>query len=511
MVRRYLLCSVAFVILLQNISAQESLGDIARKLKAQKAGAQSTAAAPPAAQSATPAPATDSRSATISAAISYAQSMPDAPAAAPEQEQPVTANMNPDYATDAQATDEYMAAIRQLVQQEKFQELDRIAREARSTKARLPGGFWKIHTFYGGAAAPKGGIRASDAEWIELIAHLEHWTNQDPDSITARVALGEAYDLWGWKARGGGYSDTVSEDGWKTLAERGQKALAVMIEAEKLPEKCPEWFLEMLMLSRTQEWEADRTIALFKTAVEFEPDYYYYYRFQADSLLPKWGGEEGDTARFAEAAADHIGGKNGDMVYFQIASAIVCACSNEAKLNGMSWPRILSGYKAVDEQFGPSMYNLNVMANMAFQAFDLNYSNQLFKQIGEHWSKDTWLSYEKFDNMRHLAWVNLTAMEYKEAIKNAKTPEGQVFAANLGETVNKNYHDKVRECVKAMGDFQGNKFNFMMQLTTGGKVNEIVFPSATVPSACLRPELEKGVFAAPPHGDYWVLVAVDVN
>jgi hypothetical protein len=508
MVRRYLLCSVAFVILLQNISAQESLGDIARKLKAQKAGAQSTAAAPPAAQSATPAPATDSRSAAISAAISYAQSMPDAPAAAPEQEQPITANMNPDFATDAQAIDKYVAAIRQLVQQEKFEELDRIAHEARSTKARFPGGFWKIHTFYEGAAAPERKIHASDEEWTQHIAHLERWTKQYPDSITARVALGKAYDGWGWSARGGGYADTVTDGGWKLLAERGQKALEIMTEADKLPEKCPEWFMEMLTLARTQGWEEEQAIAMLKRAVAFEPDFYYYYRFQADSLLPKWGGNEGDAARFADAIADHIGGKNGDMMYFEIAASINCACSNKSGLNGMAWPRILSGYNAVNEQFGQSMYNVNAMAYMAFQAHDLINSHQLFQQIGENWSKELWLSHERFDNMKHLVWVNTTAAEYKEAIKNAKTPEGQVFAANLEETINKNYQDKFRECVKAS---PGVKFSFMMELTSGGKAHEIVFPSANIPDACLRPELEKGVFAAPPHGDYWVLVAVNVN
>ena len=419
--------------------------------------------------------------------------------------------MNANAATDVRALEKYQAAIRQLVMRGKFQELDRIAHEARSTKARFPGGFWKIHIFYVGASEPEGKLNASDADWIQQIAQLERWTKQYPDSITAHVALAEAYDMWGWKARGGGYSDTVTEDGWKTLAERGQRALAVMNEAEKLPEKCPEWFLEMLLLSRTQEWEAEQTIAMLKMAVEFEPDYYYYYRFQADSLLPKWGGEEGDAARFADDVADHIGGKNGDIIYFEIASSINCACSNQAKLNGMSWPRIQSGYKAVNEQFGESIYNVNSMALMSFQAFDLNYSNQLFKQVGENWDRALWLTYDGFDNMRTLAWANLTAMEYKEAVKNAKTPEGQVFATNLTETINKNYYGKFRDCVKTVPAFRGNKFNFLMQLTTGGKANEIVFPSGQIPDACLRPELEKAVFAAPPRDGYWVLVAVNVK
>jgi hypothetical protein len=38
--------------------------------------------------------------------------------------------------------------IRQLLEQEKFKELNCIADSERSSKERLPGGMWKIHEFY---------------------------------------------------------------------------------------------------------------------------------------------------------------------------------------------------------------------------------------------------------------------------------------------------------------------------------------------------------------------------
>ena len=94
--------------------------------------------------------------------------------------------------------------------------------------------------------------------------------------------------------------------------------------------------------ARSEQWEQDRLQALFRKAVAFEPEYYYYYRMLADSLLPKWGGEEGEAARFAAAVADGIGGKKGDLIYFEIATTLVCACGkvHEQGINGLSWPRI---------------------------------------------------------------------------------------------------------------------------------------------------------------------------
>jgi hypothetical protein len=177
----------------------------------------------------------------------------------------------------------------------------------------------------------------------------------------------------------------------------------------------------------------------------------------------------------------------------------------------MSWDRIQRGYKAVNEQFGESIYNVNSMALMSYQAFDLNYSNSLFKQVGENWDRELWLSHDRFDSTRNMAWMNLAAMRYKEAMKNARTPEGQTFAAGLSETINKNYHDKLLACVQATSSVRSDKLSFLMQVTTAGKAHEVVFPSPNVPDACLNLELEKGVFAAPPHDDYWVLVAVNVK
>ena len=132
----------------------------------------------------------------------------------------------------------------------------------------------------------------------------------------------------------------MTEDGWQLLAERAHKGRAILEEAETLQEKCPEWFAAMIQIARTEDRETAPFNALVESNRFLSPDYYYYYRTVADSLLPKWGGEEGDSAQFAEAVADRIGGKKGaDVTYFEIATTLVCACDNQARLNGMQWPR----------------------------------------------------------------------------------------------------------------------------------------------------------------------------
>ena len=96
-----------------------------------------------------------------------------------------------------------------------FELLDRMADELRTTKAKFPGGAWKLHKFYWGLEGPADGDKASDEEWLRHIAILREWREANPASITAIVGLADALDSYGWKARGSGYAGTVSREGWR--------------------------------------------------------------------------------------------------------------------------------------------------------------------------------------------------------------------------------------------------------------------------------------------------------
>ena len=144
---------------------------------------------------------------------------------------------------------------------------------------------------------------------------LQRWASARPESITARVALAKSYVNYGEDARGSGFADTVSESGWKLLAERTTKAKLILDEASKLSTKDPEWYVVMQELVLHQDWETPARRALLEQAVKFEPEYYYYYRLFANSIQPKWGGEEGEVETFLQESSDRIGGDAGDILY----------------------------------------------------------------------------------------------------------------------------------------------------------------------------------------------------
>jgi hypothetical protein len=120
---------------------------------------------------------------------------------------------------------QYQSEIAADLVQKDFDQLDKVAREARATKARFSGGVWKLFTFYEALSDPIVGDEATDADWTLHIENLKAWSAAHPQSAAARIALAETYIKFSYKARGSGYASTVSESGWKLQAER--TALAV--------------------------------------------------------------------------------------------------------------------------------------------------------------------------------------------------------------------------------------------------------------------------------------------
>ena len=312
----------------------------------------------------------------LAAACSYAQVLP----AKTRRQSPVSSCASFgdafDDGADIHALDAYGAAVGQLVQKGDFQQLECIADTIRSKKMRFAGGIWQLHSFYLGASGVQG--HATEEDWKSLRAHLDRWLAEKPQSITANVALAKFYVNYAWAARGNGMGDSVTSSGWKLFSQRMDKARTILEHASTLQNKCPEWYVTMQNVALAQGWDAQKHEDLLKQATTFAPDYYYFYRVEAEHLLPKWSGGDGDASSFAQSSADHMGSDRGDVLYFQIAGSIVCPCQ-EDEFRRMSWPRVQKGYALLEKEYGTSLTNLNLLALMATKNRDSVVADAAFK------------------------------------------------------------------------------------------------------------------------------------
>jgi hypothetical protein len=416
-----------------------------------------------------------------------------------------------DASVDIHALSNYSKAIYALFQARQFGQLDCIADSARTGKETFAGGMWKIHAIYAGLGTPP--LHPTEQDWVAHIGLLQRWVAARPESITARIALATTYANYGADARGKGMADTVSESGWKLLAERSAKARQILEKASTLRAKDPEWYVAMQQVALLQQWEPAEKQTLLEKAMQFEPAYYYYYRMYGFSILPKWGGEDGEVADFLQKTADKIGGDAGDEVYFRVAGYLFCGCASDLELK-LSWPRIQKGFDAVEKQYGPAPANLNQLAHMAITFNDPMVAGKAFARIGDQWDKETWETSENYESYKEWAKQAGLIVAKKQVAEdsaeaNVRTAEGRRYNAAFDEVI----HTWVRQCMEEIGGADPGKFELLIKVGKDGTIAEMNgSPASSFPfTNCLGSKMnnfrasEKVVFPPPPQPDYWVL------
>lgn len=300
---------------------------------------------------------------------------------------------------------DYMSPIKLAFSQPNYDELEKIAREARESKGRTLGGVWKIVSFYDAIQTTFITDHYDQSDLNSYVDASKVWVKARPESATARINLAQAYLDYGLSARGTGYANTVSATRWKVFQDSVALAASTLVEAAKLKDKCPYWYETMQNIARDQGWDKSQARELMELAVAFEPGYYHFYREYAYSLQTRWYGEEGELEAFSEEISQRVGGGQGDILYFEFATILGCQCDSEkTSLQNMSWPKIQSGYAALAQLYGISNLKRNRFASMAVKEDDKPAARLAFAQIGDDWLPELWETKEKFDQAK--AWAN---------------------------------------------------------------------------------------------------------
>jgi hypothetical protein len=304
---------------------------------------------------------------------------------------------------------EYRNKLQGLMSRSAFVDLDAAADSARTSKDPFAGGVWKLYIFYDTVATPVAGERATSAQWTQHIAKPQDWIKARPSSVTPRVALAEAYRSLAWKARGGGFADTVSDASRLQFNKEDERAHKTLIEAAELPAKCPHWYFVMLEIARDQGWNKQQTRELFEQAIALEPAYYHYYREYALNLLPKWHGSAQEAEAFADESYLRIGGRQGAFVYFEIATVLYCMCYDDPMKPTLSWPTIKEGFAELQERYGTTMVKLNRFALLAYLYQDREVARTTLARVGDQWDPAVWRKLDSFNSAR--GWAGLPSLQ----------------------------------------------------------------------------------------------------
>lgn len=306
--------------------------------------------------------------------------------------------------TPDQTDEAYSAHIRNILVQEDFAQLEKIAQQNRIEKGRLIGGAWKVLGFYNGTSAPGDEGVSPDSAWQTLLSKLQKWQATSPDSATARISLAYFYVNYAWRARGTGLADTVQDTQWQLFNERNARAKSILLEAVSLKEKDPFWYQAMQLIARNEGWDKAQARELFEQAIAFEPGYYHYYIEQSHFLLPQWFGEPGEIQAFADETLRRVPEPDASMLYFWIFSSEVCYCQEGMEaLSHAGYPKLRQGYSNITQFYGLSNLNANRFAFMAAVNRDKPSAHDAFASVVKM-DENIWQSEQTFEQFR--MWAN---------------------------------------------------------------------------------------------------------
>lgn len=293
---------------------------------------------------------------------------------------------------------------RALFQSKDFAKLDTFVRTLRDSKQQFANGSWKSHCAYCGISLPE---ESSVLDWETHLATLEQWTNAQPQSLTARVALADAFVSYAWKARGNGPASKVTEVGRLLFNARLTEAARVLVQARSLKEKCP--YLWSVLFRTELGLSTDRKIfdASFKRAVAAWPDYTPFYQDRAWYFLPQWNGEKGEWESDLAKSADEIGGEDGDILYARAVWSMHQSrlFSNIFTDSNISWSRVNKGFEAIEKRFPDSLQTQSEHAYLAALAEDAVTTHKYLALIQGKVDRAVWRTREKFLHCANWSFV----------------------------------------------------------------------------------------------------------
>lgn len=315
--------------------------------------------------------------------------------------QPMTSSA---YADELAERDVIDSTVRELIANQDFTELERIADSFLNDRARTSSGLWKIG-LYDDAIADVFRCKCSNDEfWIGAEENMKGWIKKHPKSINAHLAYAHMLLEKAWSIRGWGYTDTVAPESWKPFHEQVEKARAFLMEHEAIGISDPRWNNMIVGIANLQGISGAEYEALASAALSRHPDYYPIYFEIMLHHVPKWGGSADAIEKFAREAVARSHSNEGQGMYARIywyASQSQYG-NNLFQSSSVDWPKMKQGIDDVIKAF-PDQWNINNFAKFACIARDREKTRELLDQMSGSPIPSAWGSDAAFENCRDWA------------------------------------------------------------------------------------------------------------
>lgn len=330
--------------------------------------------------------------------------------------------------------------------------LEKLAETLRDNRERLDGGTWILARFYDKLSD----LPADPEAAAERVKFFERWAAEHPESRTAPVALAEALTAYAWRARGSGWASSVTEEGWRLMAERLERAWEVLDGAQGT--RCPGWYAAAQDVALGQSWDRARYFELVDEALRNEPTYGTYYTKACYWMLPRWHGEPGEFAGWLAEKADEAPEAERDWKYaFLVWMAERMPVSGEIIFNeeNLDWERTKRGFRQWMDALPENRMVQFQFLRLALLANDRETARAQFDVLGGAYFPPMWKDEAQFEAARAFAYADGGNPLLK------KTPSGR---RSLSPEFLQTVESAVAWTVRATGGFLAGLALFILAL-----------------------------------------------
>ncbi len=222
--------------------------------------------------------------------------------------------------------------------------------------------------------------------------------NEGTDPWIRLVLEGVRHIDKAWQARGSGWADTVTKDGWKVFGEEMDRAEKKLVEAHELHPEFPEAACRMITVAMAscsdfneREW-FDRTVAA-------QLDYMSAYSGLMWALRPRWGGSHMEMYKFG---VECLNTKRFDtevpLKYWHVIRDIGSELKDWKDAYRMTgayehFKVLFDGMLAEPTRVGSSNYWNSFNAAVAWAAGEYKEAQRLLDELGDNVQESVFLSF----------------------------------------------------------------------------------------------------------------------
>jgi hypothetical protein len=181
--------------------------------------------------------------------------------------------------------------------------LDDEAYRLRSSKARFKDGRWKLSMLYGAIGDSLPDIVKNEKPRERLESQIASYAATHPKSTNAGLFRAMVLEAEAWDARGSGYANTVSPEGWRAFSEKMGQARTVLDGGRQLMADNPAWYTDRIDLAIYTNESPGTVTALLRDGIRREPHYLPNYFAGLVRETPRWGGSTSAMVSFINRVA----------------------------------------------------------------------------------------------------------------------------------------------------------------------------------------------------------------